>query len=208
MTTVETAAARPALPASAPDSLIIDRCMPQFDVRIVEHLLVDAARRDTWDALCALDLMQVHSPLLDAAFWVRGLPARLRGREVPPPATLRLGDADDSPLRGWVSLGIAPPHEIALGAVGRFWTPSIEWHPVPADEFASFAEPGWGRIGVSFSLRDYGERRTLASYECRTAVPDDPSERAFLRYWALVRPFVGHVMRVTLQSLATHAVGR
>ena len=151
--------------------------------------------------------MTVHSPLLDAAFWVRGLPARVRGREVPPPATLRIGDGDAAPLPGWVSLGVAAPHEIALGAVGRFWTPSIEWHPVPAEEFPGFTEPGWGRIAISFSLRDYGARRTLVTYECRTAVPDESSRRAFLRYWTIIRPFVGHIMRVTLQTLASDSVG-
>ena len=68
-----------------------------------------------------------------------------------------------------------------------------------------FAEPGWGRIAVSFSLRAYGERRTLATYECRTAVPDAASRKAFLRYWTLIRPFVGHIMRATLHTLATDA---
>jgi hypothetical protein len=201
MTTTATTAI-PALPATPPDSLLIDRYLPAFDARLVEHRLIDAEPGTTWQALCALDLMRVHSPLLDLAFWVRGLPERLRGVEGPPPATLRLGDAGPSPLPGWVSLGIAAPHEIALGAVGRFWTPTIQWHPVPADEFATFAEPGWGRIVASFSLRDYGVRRTLATYECRTAVPDETSRRAFRRYWTVIRPFVGHIMRVTLSTLA------
>ena len=106
-------------------------------------------------------------------------------------------------MPGWVSLGLVPRHEIALGAVGRFWTPSIEWHDVPAAAFPTFAEPGWGRIAVSFSLRDYGARRTLTTYECRTAVPDAESRKAFLRYWRLIRPFVGHIMRATLQTLVT-----
>ena len=197
----------PALPETSVDPLIIDRCLPHFDVRIVEHLLVDADLGTTWTALCDLDLMRVHTPLLDAAFWARGLPARLRHVDVPPPAALRLGDADASPLPGWLSLGITPSHEIALGAVGRFWTPQIEWRDVTADEFPRFAEPGWGRIAVSFSLRAYGERRALATYECRTAVPDAESRKAFLRYWTVIRPFVGHIMRATLHTLATDAAG-
>lgn len=196
-----------ALPGASVDSLIIDRCLPDFDARIVEHVLVDAEHGATWDALCDLDLMRVHTPLLDAAFWVRGLPARLRHVDVPPPATLRLGDPG-APLPGWVSLGLVPRHEIALGAVGRFWTPSIEWKDVSAEAFPTYGEPGWGRIAVSFSLRGYGDRRTLASYECRTAVPDAESRKAFLRYWTLIRPFVGHIMRATLQSLVADAGGK
>ena len=45
---------------------------------------------------------------------------------------------------------IASETGIALGAVGRFWTPSIEWHDVSAAAFPTFADPGWGRIAVSF----------------------------------------------------------
>lgn len=197
-----------ALPKVSVDSLIIDRCLPDFDARLVEHRLVDAELGAAWDGLCDLDLMQVHTPLLDAAFWVRGLPARIRRVHVPAPATLRLGDADQgSPLPGWLSLGVMPRHEIALGAVGRFWTPSIEWHDVSAAEFPTFAEPGWGKIVASFSLRGYGERRTLATYECRTAVPDVTSRKAFLRYWTLIRPFVGHIMRATLHTLSAGGPG-
>jgi hypothetical protein len=39
------------------------------------------------------------------------------------------------------------------------------------EEFAAFAEPGWGRIAAGFSLLPYGTARTLVSYEARTAIP-------------------------------------
>ncbi|MFQ1002658.1 hypothetical protein [Modestobacter sp. SSW1-42] len=194
-------------PAPDADPMLIDDALPAFDVTRAEHLVVDADLVTTWDALLATDLMTVHTPLLDAAFWVRGLPARMRGdRGRPAPAALPLGG--DVPLEGWLSLGRREHRELALGAVGRFWQPDITWRDVggPA-EFTAFAEPGWGRIAVGFSLRPYGRGRTLLSYEARTAVPDPASRRQFARYWRLVEPFVGHVMRATERAVAARATG-
>lgn len=175
--------------------------MPDFDVTLAVHRIVDAPVGRTWDALLALDLTRVHSPLVDASFWVRDLPARVRRTPRPQAEPIVLG-ADTVALPGWLRLGMRPGDELAIGAVGRFWTPSIEWRDVPREEFAAFREPGWGKIGVSFSLRPYGATRTLVTYECRTATSDEPSRRAFARYWTLIRPFVAHILRATLATLA------
>jgi hypothetical protein len=104
-------------------------------------------------------------------------------------------------MAGWVSLGRVEEHEIALGAVGRFWQPVIEWRTVAPRDFAAFADPDWGKIGVSFSVRPYGRSRSLLTYECRVATFDEAARRAFARYWRLIRPFVGHVMRATLAQV-------
>jgi hypothetical protein len=198
----------------SPHPMLIDHHLPRFDVTAIEHLVIDAPLDATWSALQELDLMQVHSPLMDAAFYVRGLPERLAGRSgrarssSPPPSELKLSGVG-SALDGWLSLGQDPPREVAFGAIGRFWQPEIEWYDVTAmtpEEFRAFAEPGWGRIAANFSLRHYGEMRTLASYEARTATPDAATARKFGRYWTLVRPFVGHILGAALNTLREDAV--
>lgn len=197
-------------PATA---MLIDRYLPDFDVTVIEHAVVDADVETTWRALLDVDLLDVHSPLLDAAFYVRGLPAKVaawRGRDKPSeaPAELKLEGVDEDGLEGWLSLGRIENREIALGAVGRFWKPNIEWYDVTEmtpEEFAGFDEPGWGRIAASFTLRPYGESRTLLSYEARTATNDDDSAKRFARYWGLIRPFVGHVMRAALATVRRDA---
>lgn len=195
------------------NAMLIDRCLPDFDVTLIEHTVVNVDVETTWRALLDLDLLDVHSPLLDAAFFVRGLPAKVaarRGHAKPSevPAELKLGNADERVLEGWLSLGRIENREIALGAVGRFWKPNIEWYDVTEmtpDEFAEFDEPRWGRIAASFTLRPYGEGRTLLTYEARTATNDDDSAKRFARYWAVIRPFVGHVMRAALAAVRRHA---
>lgn len=193
--------------------LLIDRFLPAFDTTVVEHTVVEADVATTWSALRRLDLMEVHTPLMDAAFLARDLPARVaawaaraRAPAQSPPALTLFGEGPG--LEGWLRLGDVDEREVVVGAVGRFWKPEIEWYDVSAmtpEQFAAFGEVGWGRIAANISLLPYGETRTLASYEARTATPDPDSARRFARYWALVRPFVGHVMRATLASLRAEA---
>lgn len=189
--------------------LLIERHLPDAHTELAEHRIVDADPATTYAAARSLDFLTIHTPLLDAAFWVRGLPARWRG-DVPEIPSMRLADALDSghmDLPGWLVLGEDGEREIAIGAVGRFWQPTIEWRPTPVEEFADLAEPGWGKIAAGFSLRPYGAHRTLLTYDCRVATTDAASRRAFERYWGLVRPFVGHILPAALATIAEEAEG-
>jgi hypothetical protein len=185
------------------EQMLIDEYLPRYDVVLAEHLVVDADPVTTWHAARELDFMTIHTPLLDAAMWARGLPARLRGRPQPEIPHLSLAAGDTLP--GWVFLGEREGQEVALGAVGKFWQGTIEWRDVPLAEFAGFTEPGYGKIACNFSTRPYGNRRTLLTYECRTATTDDASRRKFGRYWLVIRPFVRHIMRATLRTIAANA---
>jgi hypothetical protein len=61
------------------------------------------------------------------------------------------------------------------------------------------------RVRQLISLRSYGRQRTLLSYEARTQATDEAARRAFLRYWSLVSPGVGVVMRSALAVIAQEA---
>ncbi len=184
------------------DRMLIESAMPVFDAVITEHIVVHADPAAVFHAARSLDFLAVRTPLLTASMWVRGLPERLRGKPTPQPRRLTL-QADMS-LPGWLLIGERPGREIAFGAVGKFWRPTIEWRDVPAAEFPRFDEPGWGKIAANFFVMPYGER-TWLSYECRTTTTDPESRRRFLRYWWLVRPFVGHIMRATLATIKVDA---
>lgn len=184
-------------------SLLIDSVMPSYDTVIAEHIVIAADPAATFAAVRTLDLLTVHSPLLDLAMWLRGLPARISGEPAPPMPALVIGE--DMGLPGWTFLGEHPNREVAFGAVGKFWQPTIEWRDVAVADFRSFDEPGWGKIAANFSVRPYGTSSSLLSYECRTATTDPESHRHFMRYWRLVRPFVGHVLRATLRQINTNA---
>lgn len=202
-------------PDASAEAMLIDRYLPSFQATQIEHLVVDADIGTTWAALVDLDLLDVHSPPLDAAFFVRGLPARVMTRLGRTPAggdtgptALRLWGIDEHDVEGWLPLGERPGREVAFGAIGRFWKPNIEWYDVTtmtAEQFAAFDEPGWGKIAANFSLRQYGAERTLVSYEARTATSDRDSAQKFARYWSLIRPFVGYVERAALATVRRDA---
>ncbi|MDZ7882594.1 MAG: hypothetical protein U5N53_06620 [Mycobacterium sp.] len=57
--------------------------------------------------------------------------------------------AEDMGLPGWTFLGEQRDREVAFGAVGKFWQPTIEWRDVAVADFRGFAEPGWGKIAAN-----------------------------------------------------------
>jgi len=182
--------------------MLIESAMPRFDTVIAEHVVVAADPSTTFHAARTLDLLTVRTPLLTVSMWIRGLPERWSGKAAPPLPRLVVADGG---LPGWLVLGERPDREIAFGAVGKFWQPVIEWRDVAQAEFSGFAEPGWGKIAANFSVLPYGESSTLLSYECRTVTTDPESRRRFLRYWWLIRPFVGHIMRATVNQIKANA---
>ncbi|MBV7707531.1 hypothetical protein [Nocardia nova] len=186
--------------------MLIESAVPAFDADLIEHLVVHADPRATYQAARGLDLLSVRTPLTTVSMWLRGLPARWSGRAVPPPQRLVVGEGVGLP--GWLLLGEIPGREIAFGAVGKFWRPDIEWRDVPQADFAGFAEPGWGKIAANFTVTAYGEHASLLGYEVRTVTTDPVSRRRFLRYWWLIRPFVAHIMRATLRTIAKDAETR
>jgi hypothetical protein len=186
---------------------LLDRYLPVYDVALTEHIVIDADRDAVYSTARDLDFLQVRSPLLTASFFIRGLPARLSGKQAPAPPVLRLSAANAG-LPGWLYLGDRPGHEVAFGAVGKFWQPDIAWHDVPLDAFAGFAEPGWGKIACHFLVREDGPGRTVLTYECRTATTDLSARAHMARYWWLIRPFVAHVMRATLRTIDREATSQ
>lgn len=109
----------------------------------------------------------------------------------------------------WVRLGEDPPNEFTFGLIGRFWAGTTAFEQIDASAFRSFDSPGYAKISASLSLlRPYGDRRTLLSYEARTQATDETARRAFLRYWTLVSPGVGVVMRSLLALVAQEGPAR
>jgi hypothetical protein len=122
------------------------------------------------------------------------------GRDVTAPPSLMLA-RDSGVVPGWLLLGEIPGREVVFGAVGTFWKPDIEWHDLTAEQFADFAEPGWGKIACHLLVRPDGPHRSILSYECRTATTDPVSQARMSRYWWLIRPFVAYVLRAVLRTI-------
>jgi hypothetical protein len=165
--------------------------------------VVHANLATTWDALMDVDLIEVgrKRPLVGALGAIRMLPdivSHMLHGELPqrPPAHMRLRDTTSIPLDegGWVLLGEHSRDEIALGLVGKFWRPVIEFARVPPEGFRDFAEPGYAKTIYSLSVRALDDRRTLLSGVMRTATTDEHARRWFRRYWTFGVGSGAHVL--------------
>lgn len=201
------------------NTLLLDAYLPEFDETRIEHLVIDGPTDAVYEATRNVDFLMVHSPLMDMAMFVRLLPnkvGKLARRDQPPtptPPSLKLAamfeDVDPDPgaaLEGWIGLAEERGREIVFGAVGKPWMADIEWKTVPVEDFAGFDEPGWAKIAASLSIREYGTERSLVTYEARTAMTDQESRDRFHRYWMVVSPFVGTIMRALLRTVAESTV--
>jgi hypothetical protein len=97
-------------------------------------------------------------------------------RPAKPPATLRISDLPSIPMKegGWILLGERTGEEIALGLVGKFWRPVIEYTPISTVEgFKPFDEPGFAKTVYDFAARELGSTRTLLSGLMRTGTTDE-----------------------------------
>jgi hypothetical protein len=183
--------------------VLVDEHLPVYDVSDEVATVVAADAATTWAALMDVDLIEVgrRRPLVAALGAVRMLPdlawRGLHGeRPEQPPARLTLRDTTRLPMRGggWVLLGERPPEEIALGLVGRFWRPVIEFAEVEPAGFRDFAEPGFAKTVYALGTRPlYGER-TLLWATMRTATTDEHARRWFGRYWTLGVGSGAHVL--------------
>ena len=159
--------------------MLLDDVMPSYDATRIEHRVIDAPPERVNEAALHADFMQAfrESRAARALVAIRSAAERsvsALSRRTEPPARAPAGPMTLAglPTFGeYVLLGIDPPREIAFGMVGRFWGGETRWEEIAASEFRAFDAPGLARIACNFSLRHYGEARTLISYETRGRGP-------------------------------------
>jgi hypothetical protein len=193
-------------PYNAPHPAAWDavRCEQRVIAAPVEETFETVLRTDFRDvpmesrtvrALFAIRTAAEHT----ASFLLRQEPV------IPPPfGAMRLADL---PARGeWVRLDVDAPNRISFGAIGRFWAGETRWVVFDAADFERFSRPGYAKIRCDIGVLPLDDRLTALTYECRTMATDPSSRREFLRYWRVVSPFVGVVLRATLRLFERRAL--
>ena len=173
-------------------SALVDEFLPVFDVSDELAVVVDASPATVWATLMEVDLVDVgrRRPLVGVLGALRALPelvGQLLHGERPsaPPARLTLRGSTELPRNagGWVLLGERADEEIALGLVGKFWRPRIEYAAVERDAFRDFAEPGFAKTVYCLGVSPLPNGRTLLWAVMRTGTTDDGARQWFRRYW-------------------------
>jgi hypothetical protein len=196
-------------------SPLADTLMPAYDVSDSVGVVVEGTTGATWEALMDVDLIEVgrQRPIVGMLGALRALPEiagqLIHGeRPVKPPdrLTLRAMTEIDLGDGGWVLLGERPGEEIALGLVGKFWRPVIEFASVEADAFPGFCEPGFAKTIYALEVNPLDEGHCLLTGTMRTACTDAHSRRWFRRYWTLGVGSGAHLLVQGLLDVAREAV--
>lgn len=183
--------------------MLADEFLPVYDVSDSVATVAEADAATTWNALMEVDLIDVgrKRPLVGVLGALRVLPdvvSHVLHGEAPSagPQHLRLREMTSVPLDqgGWVLLGERAGEEIALGLVGKFWRPVIEFAKVTREDFRDFAQPGFAKTVCAFAVRPLADRRTMLSGVMRTATTDEHARRWFRRYWTFGVGSGAHVL--------------
>jgi hypothetical protein len=196
---------------SEAETMLLERCLPDYDVTETHVVVVDADTDVTWKAARRGDLSR--SAVVRTLLELRSLPNRLQrvlaGRPAEsarPPLNL-----DDMERVGFLLLGERPGHEIVFGSVVQPWKAVTDSEPAPqveADRFAAFDTPGYVKVAFNIRVEPYGRGRSLVTSETRTAATDPASLHRFSRYWLLVGPISALIRRLMLRIVKSDAERR
>jgi hypothetical protein len=185
------------------DSLL-EEALPGYDVNEVHSLELPAPPDATWEAVMAVKPLEVR--LLPPLLAVRALPALLTRRnwvDLRPRASLIEGFLG----AGFLELGRRSGQELALGAIGRFWSLTAN-RPIAIgspEEFRDFDEPGYAKAAMDFTLEPAGSG-TLVRTETRIAGTDPEATRLFRCYWRVISPGSALIRISLLNAIRRRAV--
>lgn len=167
--------------------------LPDYGIREIDTVEVAAPPQDAYHAARHLDVARIG--WIHALFAVRTLPDRLRGRHREDEERRAIGIDDITrPGTGFLLLEDRPGREVVVGSIGKFWKTQIEFVEVPPAQFATWAEPGFGKLVWGFRIEPRPAGRSLVALELRVTGTDEAAWRRFARYWRLIGPF-SHAIR-------------
>ncbi|HEX7185645.1 MAG TPA: hypothetical protein VF756_27720, partial [Thermoanaerobaculia bacterium] len=118
-------------------------------------------------------------------------------------ASLCMADLVSSPEHpGFQILVDEPPHEVAVGAIGKVWHLEIPFvHLANAEAFSAFTEAGFVKVAWAIRLSPLGESDTRVTLELRVDATDDRSWKKFRRYFRIIGPGSHFIRRSLLAQL-------
>ena len=191
---------RPAPPDASDERL--DRFIPRYDVVERHQIQVAAPAEITLAAACESD--PFGSPLVRGIFRAREVLLGARSDNAPRPTGLL---ALTKSL-GWGVLDEVPGREVVMGAVTQPWRADVVFRPLPADQFASFNEPGFVKIAWTLRADPEDSGASVFRTETRAVATDATARAAFRCYWACVSPGIALIRVLMLTPVKREAERR
>jgi hypothetical protein len=183
------------------DSLL-DRFIPNPEV--VEHHQMRIDAPADLVLATAKDLHIVDSPIIRAIFKIRELALGGEPDDRTHPAELMA----QMQSIGWVVLSEKAGREIVFGCVTQPWLANPVFRSVPADEYLSFAEPGYVKIAWTLRADPIDGQHSTFHTETRVSTTDAAARERFKNYWSFVAPGVELIRMAMLRPLKRAAESR
>ena len=172
----------------------LDRLIPAPRLIEIDHVDVAGPPERVWPEIRHGDL--ARGRIARALFAIRELPSRLAGK-ASGDAGVRVDELVSTVERpGFQILVDDPPHEVAVGAVGKVWEGQIPFvHVDGAELFAGFAAEGFVKVAWAVRVLPRGEHDARVEVELRVDATDEESWTRFKRYFQLIGPgsrFIRH----------------
>jgi len=193
---------RPSRPRRDGDDPMLDRLMPTYEVAERYHIRIAAPAEITFAAACDMDLMR--SPIIQAIFRTRELVLGAEHARVNSAA----GMLQFSKSVGWNVVAEIPEREVVMAAVTQPWNAEVVFHPLSADEFVAFDEPGFVKIAWTLRADPDGDGRSIFRHETRVATTDRAARAKFRDYWAVFSPGIKLIRLLILRPLRAEAERR
>lgn len=193
---------RPATAREGDLDPLLDRFMPQHEITERHHIDIAAPAEVTFDAACEMDMMAV--PAIRAIFKGRELLLKSEpDRAVRPREFIALVKSI-----GWGVLAEVPRRAIVMGAVTKPWEANVVFQPLPPDEFAAFATPGYVKIAWTIRADAVDASHSVFRTETRAVATDPIAREKFRRYWAFLSPGIIAIRWMTLGPVKREAEQR
>jgi hypothetical protein len=179
----------------------VERFLSTPDQSLSEHTLVSASAERTYAALDDADVS--GDRVLGVLSGLPDLADRLAGSDVRPRRLKELL----SPELGFVPLADEPRAGRTLGLVARYNAFERGVAHVEPQQFATFAEPGYVKVAIAFTLLPQGGDRTVLGCEIDVAATDDDTRSTLESTWFLVGPALGLLARRLLEVVRSRAEG-
>jgi len=191
---------RPATPQETDE--LLDVFMPKYEISERHHVNVAAPADITFQAACAMDLLD--SKVVRTIFKTRELLLRAQ----PQGNILPRGLLAQTEVLGWRMLAQIPGREIVMGAVTQPWKGTPVFRGVAPDEFAAFQEPGYVKIAWTLRADPAGAETSVFRTETRVVSTDAGARSKFRRYWSFLSPGIILIRRLSLGPLKKAAEDR
>ncbi|MGZ3303908.1 MAG: hypothetical protein ACXVBG_23790 [Isosphaeraceae bacterium] len=193
-------------PERHPADVLLDQFMPHPEVDEYHSVEVPAPAALALETAKRTD---VQSALpIKAIFFLRAIPALLRGEEFRPKGPRGL--FEETLAQGFGVLAEEPGIEVVIGTYCQPWHQDVEFRPLPPEEFAAFDDPGFVKIAVSLAAEPLGPGSSRFVTRTRVVTTDAEARRKFRLYWSpmsagilLIRWFFLPLVRKQAERLAT-----